>query len=389
MAKNRLRISFPASNGEKWKQVVEQAKKIGPDKSIKILSGEKVEDETPEDKLEKDFAFRALRSKLKDKEQIYSALVKKYDKLKSDFDDFSTIKGSKIDENILNVSVVNDKKDTLIPICILSDIHIEEVVKKESVNGLNEYNLSIGTKRIENWTNNLLSEIEKYRLHSSIDQIIIHLGGDNIGGAIHDELRETNSLSPIEATIFVKDLLINALNTIINTGNFKKVIILTSKGNHGRNSFKMQYSNEAGTNYETFLYDSLKSYYISNKKVDFYMPEAGIGYYTIYNKDTDKKYTIRFWHGWQCKGGGGIGGISTSINKFVMKLDATQNADMNLLGHFHTLTFGKNYVINGSIKGYDAFALQNGFGYEPPQQAFMIYDANKNMITNKSFILCE
>ncbi len=393
MAKNRLRISFPASNGEKWKKVVEQAKKIGPDKSIKILSGEKVEDETPEDKLEKDFAFRALRSKLKDKEQIYSALVKKYDKLKSDFDDYSAInKGSNLDqslENTFKVNIKNNDKDTLIPIVIASDWHVEETVKKESVNGLNEFNLDIAGKRVYRFTNNLLTEINKYRLHSNVDEIIIAILGDMIGGYIHEELRETNSLSPIEAIIYVKDLIILSLDTILKEGDFNKIVILTSKGNHSRTGISMKFANESGTNYETFLYDSLRSHYANNKKIEFHIPEAGIGYYTIINSDTNKKYCIRYFHGWQCKGGGGIGGISTSINKFIMKLDSTQMADMNLLGHFHQLVFGKNFTINGSLKGYDAYALQNGFGYEVPQQGLMIFDVKKNMITNRSSILCE
>jgi hypothetical protein len=39
------------------------------------------------------------------------------------------------------------------------------------------------------------------------------------------------------------------------------------------------------------------------------------------------------------------------------------------MGHWHQLVYGKNFIVNGSMKGYDEYAHMNSFEFEPPQQA--------------------
>ena len=49
--------------------------------------------------------------------------------------------------------------------------------------------------------------------------------------------------------------------------------------------------------------------------------------------------------------------------------------DTLLLGHWHQLIQLQRLIVNGSLKGYDEYANQNNFGYEPPRQAMWITDA--------------
>jgi hypothetical protein len=390
--KNRYRAEFYNQQDE-WKKVLPQLRAIGPVKLETMLSGvNEIVKETPEEKLEKDFAYRSMRAKLQDKGDLYEALVKKYNKLEKNFDTFSAIKtGSNLNTTKPNVFEVSSNskngKDNLIPIVLASDWHIDEVVTLGTVNGKNEYNFEIACKRVENFTQNLLIEVEKYRHFSNIDTIIVGLLGDVIGGGIHAELQQTNSMSAIDATIAAKDLFIKFFNTLISKGKFKKIVVLTNHGNHSRLSPKCQFNNEQGMSLEHLIYDSLTSHYKDEKIMEIHTSEAGLGYYTI--KNNDKTFVIRNFHGQQVRGQGGIAGITIPLMKYIMKQDVSDKADFTILGHFHSLTYSKSFCINGSLVGFNAFALQNGFSYEPPQQAFMIYDVNKNMITNKSFILCE
>src|SRR5690606_25249861 len=43
--------------------------------------------------------------------------------------------------------------------------------------------------------------------------------------------------------------------------------------------------------------------------------------------------------------------------------------DTMLLGHYHTYTHLTRLIVNGSLKGYDEYAYESSFGFEPPQQA--------------------
>lgn len=73
-------------------------------------------------------------------------------------------------------------------------------------------------------------------------------------------------------------------------------------------------------------------------------------------------------HGHSINGGSGVGGISIPINKAIARFDQAQQADVTLLGHFHQLTHGGRFIVNGSLPGVTAYSLK--FGFEPPRQAF-------------------
>lgn len=73
-------------------------------------------------------------------------------------------------------------------ILIASDFHIEETVKASTVLGLNEFNIDIAEKRVKNYFANAIYMVKKH----SINNLVVGLLGDFIGGYIHDELAQTN-----------------------------------------------------------------------------------------------------------------------------------------------------------------------------------------------------
>lgn len=46
--------------------------------------------------------------------------------------------------------------------------------------------------------------------------------------------------------------------------------------------------------------------------------------------------------------------------------------DCLIMGHWHQLIQMQRVIVNGSLKGYDEYAYNNNFGYEPPKQALWI-----------------
>ena len=85
---------------------------------------------------------------------------------------------------------------------------------------------------------------------------------------------------------------------------------------------------------------------------------------------------------------GGVGGITIPINKAIDKMDRSRKADITVMGHFHTLTFGDRFIINGSMIGFGVYSDVISAAFERPQQAFFIIDS-KHGLTVRAPILLE
>ena len=90
---------------------------------------------------------------------------------------------------------------------IASDWHADEVVKASTVLGKNEYNKDIAEARVKTFFANAVYMIRK----KPVDNLVVAFIGDLIGGFIHPELEQTNSMSPMAGISFVKSLIISGL----------------------------------------------------------------------------------------------------------------------------------------------------------------------------------
>ena len=69
-----------------------------------------------------------------------------------------------------------------------------------------------------------------------------------------------------------------------------------------------------------------------------------------------------------------------------MKWKQIFNQDKIYLGHFHSCIAIPNVVVNGSIIGYNTFALSNGFAYEEPAQMYQVFDTEiGELLTRKIY----
>lgn len=355
------------SPGAKWEILIEKIRQVTPDAALKLLEGDGVE-LGPQFFLEKDKEIRREKARYKDLFSKYSHLLGEYEELDKMFSDSLLIEKN-ISPLPVKVTETGDDHEAT-AIAIFSDWHCGEVVRKEQVYGMNEYNPGVAKCRADTLAVNFIKLVEKERKSIPIKNAIIHLGGDFIGGYIHPELEQTNSMTPVQETQFASELLISVLDYILKNGCFDRVILLMSVGNHGRTTKKMQFANLVETSYETLIYDNIAKAFRNDERVEINFPESGIGYQEVYGK------TIRFYHGHQCRFQFGIGGISVSLNRLQMRWDKSNQADLNLMGHFHNFGTPNNHTImNGSLKGWESFSAEKGFEYQPPTQAFCLLDS--------------
>jgi hypothetical protein len=91
--------------------------------------------------------------------------------------------------------------------------------------------------------------------------------------------------------------------------------------------------------------------------------------------------TLHFTHGDDTKYNGGVGGISIALNKATDAWHRVNPAYLSHYGHYHTLTDNPKWLVNGSVCGYNAYAMSIKAMPEPPQQWFYIMDSIRGRST--------
>ena len=278
---------------------------------------------------------------------------------------------------------VTTKSET-VSISLLSDIHIEETVDSDSVLGLNEYNPTIAQKRLDNYFINLVRLVSHHQAHYNIKKHIIGLLGDVIGGFIHEELRQTNAMTPLAAISFAKSCLMSGFKYLQENLDVESIDIVCVVGNHGRNTDKMQFANMTDTSYEYFLYQDLAELCRLNEynKISFIIPQSGFAIINLFGK------AYMFTHGnlgFSYKGG--VGGLIVPFLRYFGKVAPVLKIERIFFGHYHTTIDIAEGVGNGSVKGYDSYAMSKGLAFEKPKQSLVLLNSKRGFTNFQSIYL--
>lgn len=296
----------------------------------------------------------------------------------------------------LNIIKNPKHKEEVTPITVLSDVHCDEIVRKSVVNGLNEYNPDICRYRVEIYFKRLLYMINQGRKAGyKIDKIVIALLGDFISGYIHEELEEENSMTPVEATKFIQELLIRGIKFIADNAKLTEIIIPCTVGNHARTTRKKRFSTGYKNSFEYLMYHNIASIFSLTsgyEHIKFLIAEGEFVYLTIYN------YLNIFSHGDHFKYQGGIGGIEVPLKKWILRENefATSNPslgergiDMAFMGHWHTKINTNKVRVNSSVIGYNSFGRGHGFAPESPSAIFQFLDSHRGYTLNNPIYLID
>jgi len=253
---------------------------------------------------------------------------------------------------------------------IASDWHIEETVRPSDVSGLNKYNLEISDARAKKFFSNSLKLLEITQKESRVNQVVLALLGDFISGHIHLELLENNTLLPADAIWRVQNYLISGINFLLDNSKIELTIICHG-GNHGRMTKRIHHATEQGNSLEVYMYNNIALHFKNNKRINFVIAEGYHTYVDVYD------YKVRLHHGHAIRYAGGVGGIFIPVNKAIAQWNKGRTVDLDVFGHFHQFKDGGNFICNGSLIGYNAFALSIKADYEKPKQAFFLVDKKR------------
>jgi len=269
---------------------------------------------------------------------------------------------------------------------VASDWHAGEYVDPETVSGLNAFDLDIFHKRATKFFKNSLYLTDLVRAGTDIPVFVLALLGDFISGEIHQEIREESLGSATEMTALVTDVLCDGIDFLLKEGGFEHILIPCSFGNHGRNTKEIRSSTAWKTSYEYLMYSFLAKLYKDNPKVHFQLSR---GYHNYF--DVMDKYKLRLHHGDAIRYAGGVGGITIPVNKAVAqwnKSPAGRNTYLDIFGHYHQSKSDNCWISNGSLVGYNAFAMKIKADYEPPRQQFFTIEKDHGL-TFPSYIFLE
>jgi len=213
-----------------------------------------------------------------------------------------------------------------------------------------------------------------------IKNIVLALLGDFISGNIHEELLENNRLEPMDAIIEVQRVIISGINFLLENSD-ANIIIPCHSGNHPRITKMVHHSTEAGNSLEYFMYCNLAEMYKDDPRVEIIPSRGYHSYLDVY----DMK--VRFHHGHAIKYGGGIGGITIPVNKAISQWNKARHADLDVFGHYHQLKNLGDWLCNGSLIGYNAFALKIKADFETPRQAFFLIDRDRGLTVTAPILL--
>lgn len=267
-------------------------------------------------------------------------------------------------------------KREVVPVIVASDWHIEETVSAAITNGLNEYNLKIAEDSIKQFFTNACTLIKQAQEWSTVNTVVLAILGDIINGVLRDEDLENNQVAPIDAMTMARSFLHAGIKKLVqSTGCDVRVICCV--GNHGRMTDKIHYSNQVHNSLEYLMYKTLERDFRDHNKVSFIVAE---GPYTIQDIFGIR---VRFHHGHVARYNGGIGGLAIPVLRKMAQMNTIEKADLDVIGHFHSMQVFSNVIINGSLVGSNAFSMAFGFPHEPPQQTFFLIDSKygRSMIT--------
>jgi len=328
---------------------------------------------TPEQAVEKDITVKTLKEKKEVGDRKYQTLLQQNELLRVQ------LEASRVLKDTTNHTIRSGAKEkseaTAVVLC--SDWHSEEGVTFEETNGLNEFNLKEFSKRADKFFVSTAKLVQVKQQAIPVKRLVLALIGDFITGNIHEENAETANLLPMEALLNAQNHIEAGIRYLLANTNVD-LIIPCHSGNHARITKKIRHATEAGNSLEYVMYHQLANLFKGEKRVKFLIAGGYLSYLDI------DGFVMRLHHGHAIKFAGGIGGISISANKKIAQWDKTRQANVDLFGHFHQFEVGRGrkFICNGSLIGYNAYAVNGGFEPEKPLQAFFLVNHGRKEITD-------
>ena len=258
-------------------------------------------------------------------------------------------------------------------VAVASDWHIEERVDPAKVNGLNKFNTDIAQERAESFFRSTVRLTRLLAQDIKVETLVLALLGDFITNELREDSAELNALEPMHALLFAENLIVSGINYILEHAPGVRLVVPCHSGNHARTTHKTRFGAENGHSLEFLMYVHLSQYFAARgeTRVEFRISEGYHSFLDLYG------VKLRLHHGHAINYQGGIGGIFIPAFKSISQWDKANRADLDVFGHFHQSKDGGKFICNGSLIGYNSYALSIKADYEQPKQTLFLVDKKR------------
>jgi hypothetical protein len=331
--------------------------------------------------LQADAELARLRAEVAGLRTKYKAALEQIDRERERADRFTALQGVTPRPLTKSVKARKAAKHPATAILMLSDIHCEERVLPETVNGENDYSLDVCQLRMAELQERFLACLEHERNQADIRRVLIWLGGDFITGHIHPDCVEVAQLSPMNATRWIAERLRGLIDSVAQHAD--EVVVCTNAGNHGRSTEKNRIATELEHSWEQMMFFTLAREE-TNKNVRWQIAEGHLGYVDL------DGFLVRTTHGHSIRYAGGVYGLALPASKAIARWDAGKRADLTIFGHYHCWGWlrGARYVANGSVIGHSPYA-ERVASPERPCQGMVIVDHGRQEVTRAYPLFCD
>lgn len=270
------------------------------------------------------------------------------------------------------------RRGASVPGMFISDVHMGERIDPEEIAGINAFDPDICRARLRRYFAGACHVSARLTSDTDVRGGLLLLGGDLISGDIHEELRNTNSLTSHEQVAAVIEELEIGVRMILEA--FGKVHVVSVPGNHSRVTHKPTAKLYSRASYDTLIAAMLSERFRSNPRATFQ-----------FGPDKDQAVNVFGFehfltHGDKMgtKGGMGFAGPLLPIVRGTKKIEAQQASigrkpDYIWHGHYHITANAGSVLSNGSVPGYSEYASDLRASVEPPQQWLAILHSTWGM----------
>lgn len=275
-----------------------------------------------------------------------------------------------------------------IPYLFTSDFQIGEVIRPEEIDLAHGYDVEIFRRRYRQLVSTAIDLALNHQAGWTYPGVIYARGGDTISGAIHDELRETDQVTPIEAVEIAFEEEAAGIRQLADA--FGRVDVKSTGGNHDRDTRKPQAKRATAHSLDRLVAYMLGREFKDDPRISFQTSESPDVYFAVYET------RILLTHGDKIgsRGGQGYVGPAATIMRGAQKILMEQMALGRLVhevhvGHFHTPMQLGCALANGCLPGYSEFAKTLRVRPEAPSQWLVFYHPRYGAVDWKKIWLEE
>lgn len=262
-------------------------------------------------------------------------------------------------------------KAKIVEDCVLhlSDGHHDQVVRPETVGGLESYDFPISCVRAERYVDTVIDWTQKTLAATfSFPTLWILAYGDHTSGEIHKASERSYYRNQFRNCLAIGQL--HALMIRDLAPYFERVNVLYLSGNHGRRTVKKDY-NGALENWDALVAEVARLHCKSIENANFLIPDSWSANIDI------NGVGFNVSHGDDVKGNGGLpwyGMVRRQKGLIALGAMTGRRPRYQVAGHHHCAAslsdIDGELLVNGSWVGTDPFAYNALAGYRDPTQLF-------------------